>query len=151
MSLPVLNFPEFNFRFKQDKTQLYIFDIFRKKWLKISPEEWVRQNLLMYLTEKLNYPQNLIAIEKKLEIAGRKLRFDALVHNKSFEPLVIIECKAPEIKITQESFDQILTYNYMIKAPYLLVTNGLFHVFCKIDNTGGFGFMDKIPSFIEIS
>ncbi len=151
MSLSVLNFPEYNFKFKQDKKQLYIFDKFRKKWLQLSPEEWVRQNLLMYLTEKLNYPHNLIAIEKKLEIAKRKLRFDALVHNKNFEPLVIIECKAPEIKITQESFDQILTYNYIINAPYLLVTNGLFHVFCKIDDAGSFEFMEKIPSFIEIS
>ncbi len=151
MSLPQLNFPEFDFKIKQENKHLHIFDKIRKKWLVASPEEWVRQNLLTYLTERLNYPVNLIAIEKKLEIAKRKLRFDALVYDKSFKPLVIIECKAHTIKITQESFDQILTYNYLVKAPYLLVTNGLFHVFCEIKDNSGFSFMEEIPDFKNIS
>ncbi len=146
-----LDFPEYQFKLKKDKTgDTHIFDKYRKKWIICNPEEWVRQNLLRYLNENLNYPENLIAIEKKLVIAKRTLRFDALIYNKDYKPLVIIECKAPNIKITQETFDQIFTYNHLIKAPYLLVTNGLFHVFCKIDDDKKFSFIEKIPDFRDI-
>lgn len=145
MNIPTLNFPEYNFSIKQQNGKLVIFDTFRKKWIVLTPEEWVRQNLLSYLSNDLKYPKGLIAIEKEIVVANRKLRFDALIYGKDYSPKMIIECKAPEIKITQEVFDQILTYNYITKAPYLLVTNGLFHVVCRVKGNSEFDFLEKIP------
>lgn len=146
-----LNLPEYKFKLKKEKEAHYLFDEIRNKWMVFNPEEWVRQNLLKYLYTDLNYPKNLISIEKQIIIANRTLRFDALVYSTDFSPLVIIECKAPNIKITQETFDQILTYNYIINSPYLLVTNGLFHVFCKINSDKTISFLEKIPSYKELS
>lgn len=147
-----LNFPEFEFKTKNDEANnILIYDKFRKKWILCNSEEWVRQNLLKYLNEKLNYPLNLIAVEKSISIANRRLRFDALVYSPDFNPLVIIECKSPKIKITQDSFDQIFTYNYLTKAPYLLVTNGLFHVFCKIEKNNTFSFCEEILEYRKLT
>jgi hypothetical protein len=150
MELTKLDFPEQNIRLRENKETLSIYDHLRKKWLICTPEEWVRQNLILFLITNMNYPRNLIAIEKQICIAGRKLRFDGVIYDKDFKPLVIIECKAPTIKISQDTFDQILTYNYMINAPYLIVTNGLFHVFCKIESKTKFSFLEKIPDYKQL-
>lgn len=150
-NIPKLNIPQQELNLKKDSNnKLHIFDRIRKKWLVLNPEEWVRQNVVSYLIKSLNYPENLIAVEKEIVVAGRKLRFDALVYSSDFKPLLIIEFKAPEIKITQESFDQILTYNYITQAPYLLVTNGVFHVACKVSPDKKIGFLEEIPAFNEI-
>ncbi len=150
MDLVKLDFPSQNIKLRDQDDSVYIFDELRKRWMVCTPEEWVRQNLIMFLISNMNYPKSLIALEKQIKIAGRNLRFDALVYNRNYSPLLIIECKAPQIKITQETFDQILTYNHLINAPYLLVTNGLFHVFCNVRSKSEIKFLEEIPRYEDI-
>jgi hypothetical protein len=115
----------YDFRFKKETGKVLIFDELRKKWLVCTPEEWVRQNLIKFLIAEFDFPANFIALEKSLSVAGRNYRFDALVYDKDVMPLMIIECKAPSVKLEQAVFDQIWNYNYEIGAPYFLITNGL--------------------------
>ncbi len=120
-----MSYKTYDFRLKEENNKLNIFDELRRKWIVCTPEEWVRQNLIRFLIEEYNYPKNLISVEKSLSLAGRNYRFDALVYDKNFLPLMIIECKAPNVKLEQSVFDQIWLYNYEIKAPYYLITNGI--------------------------
>ncbi len=130
----------------------YIFDIIRKKYLVLSPEEWVRQNLLMFLIEEKSYPKNLIRVEQKLEGNDIFFRADAVVYNNKGKALMIIECKADNVKITQKVFEQISKYNLHFKVKYLLVSNGKENYICKLnyaDKT--YKFIDTIPNYEEIS
>ena len=145
-----LCFPDYDFRLKKVDSKISIFDELRKKWLVCTPEEWVRQNLIKFLINKYNYPPNLIAIEKGLSLAGRDYRFDALVFDGEFKPLLIIECKAPSIKLSQDTFDQIWTYNYEIKAPYFLITNGVTFIMGKYSKENDIEFFDSPKSFEEL-
>jgi hypothetical protein len=138
-----LCFPEQKFRIKKETEKFFIFDELRRKWITCTPEEWVRQNLLKYLISELKFPQNLIAVEKSLNFAGRTYRFDALVYNKDFSPLVIIECKSPFVPVDQKVFDQIWNYNYEISAPFFLVTNGISFVMGKCSMETGVLFFEK--------
>lgn len=147
---PQLAFPNYDFRFKKNGDKISVFDELRKKWLVCTPEEWVRQNLVKYLINELNYPASLIALEKGLSIAGREYRFDALVYNREFKPLLIIECKAPEIKLQQKVFDQIWEYNHKINAPYFLVTNGLGFIMGKVSQQKGVEYFSKPVDFDEL-
>jgi len=104
MELTQLNLPQFEFRFKNENGKLFIFDTFRKKYVVNTPEEWVRQNMLRYLVEHKNYPQNWLSVEKEIDINGLKRRYDALVFNKSQEMHLLIEFKAPHIKIDKKVF-----------------------------------------------
>ncbi|HOK38309.1 MAG: type I restriction enzyme HsdR N-terminal domain-containing protein [Bacteroidales bacterium] len=140
--LPDLCFPKFEFRFRIQENKTYIFDEIRKSWIVLSPEEWVRQNLLKFLIENYAYPSSLIAVEKSLKIADKTLRFDALVFDRKANPLMLIECKATEVKLTQKVFDQIWIYNYEVNAPFFLVTNGVAFVM-------GSCFKDKKPEFFS--
>lgn len=143
-----LNLPNYNFKLKKEKEKDFIFDVFRKKYIKLTSEEWVRQNVLMYLINEKKYPQNLIAVEKSLTIGGKKLRFDALVYDKTGSPMVLIEFKAPQVDLTQEVFDQAAVYNFRLKVPYLLLSNGLVHHFCKVDiEQNRYIFSELIPDF----
>ncbi len=125
---PDLCFPTFEYRLKIKDAKTYLFDEIRKKWLVYTPEEWVRINLIRFLISYHGYPYSLIAIEKSLKLANKTLRFDALVYNRNVEPLMIIECKAPNVNLSQKVFDQIWSYNYKINAPFFLVTNGVHFV-----------------------
>lgn len=143
-----LNLPTYSFKFKNKENKLYIFDNFRKKYVILTPEEWVRQNFILYLIEERKYPKSLIGIEKEFKINNLSKRFDILIFDKMGLPYIIIECKAPQIKITQDTFDQIARYNLRLKAKYLIVTNGLEHFFCSLDHENmKYDFLKEIPSY----
>ncbi len=145
-----LNFPNIELRLKKNEGKAEIFDVFRNKFVVCTPEEWVRQNLLNFLVQFRNYPQNLIAVEKQLNINGLIRRYDAVVFNKNIEPILIIECKAPDVEINQETFDQICAYNSNLNLNYLLISNGYQHIYMKKDAKEKFIFLDNIPYYEEI-
>jgi hypothetical protein len=128
-----LNLPFFEFNIKQEATHVSIFDVFRKKYVVLTPEEWVRQNFLQYLLQHKNYPISLIALEASLKYNKLKKRADILIYNKQGQPHMMIECKAPTIKISQDTFDQVARYNMIFKVKYLVVTNGMEHFCCEMN------------------
>tara|TARA_R110000822_G_scaffold303395_3_gene428035 strand:- start:361 stop:804 length:444 start_codon:yes stop_codon:yes gene_type:complete len=143
-----LNLPHYKFRLKSNENKILIFDNLRKKYMVLTPEEWVRQHFVQFLIEEKKYPTSLIAIEKQLTINNRKKRTDILVFNKEGNHEIIVECKAPKIKITQATFDQIARYNLKLKANYLIVTNGLDHFYCKMDfENETYIFLKDIPDY----
>ena len=143
-----LNLPQYKFKLKSNENKTLIFDKVRKKYFVLTPEEWVRQHYISFLIEEKKYPVSLIAIEKQLTINGLKKRSDILIFNTDGKPEIIVECKAPSVKITQETFDQIARYNLTLKANYLVVTNGLQHIFCKIDTLKeSYIFLPEIPDY----
>ena len=151
MDLPKLNLPKFEFRYKKQNDKLYIFDAFRNKFVVLTPEEWVRQNILEFLVQEKGYPRLWIAVEKEININGLKRRYDALVYNKNEDVLLLIELKAPKIKINEKVFNQISAYNYSLNAPYLLVSNGISHYYAKVDlKQKTYEFLSEIPSFQAI-
>ena len=127
-----LNLPVYNFRIREQNSKQQIFDTNRKKFVALTPEEWVRQNFTRYLVEEKQYPVSLISIEKGLLVERRNKRTDIVIYNRSGNPLVIVECKAPEVKITPDVFDQIVRYNISLNANYLVVTNGIEHFCCQL-------------------
>jgi hypothetical protein len=143
-----LNLPTYHFRIREQDSKRQIFDSFRKKFVSLTPEEWVRQNFARYLVEEKLYPASLIAIEKGLNVAKRAKRTDIVIYDRMGNPLVIVECKATEIKIIPEVFEQIVRYNITLNAGYLIVTNGLEHFCCKLsyaDNS--YSFLNEIPDY----
>ena len=119
-----INYPEYRFQVKQDAGKDIIFDPLRKKWLLLTPEEWVRQNFIQYLVAELSYPSSLIAIEKEIELNGLKKRFDVLVYNREHQPWMLIECKAPQIELNDPALEQLLRYHISVPVSYLVITNG---------------------------
>ena len=143
-----LNFPTCAFKLKSSENKTLIFDIVRKKYVIVTPEEWVRQHVIHFLLKEKNYPISLIAIEKQLKINKRVKRTDIIVYNKQGTPEILIECKAPSVKITQTTFDQIARYNLSANSNFLMVTNGLAHYFCQIDtDKETYIFLEDIPSY----
>ena len=146
--MQVLNFPTYQFKIKSSENTNYIFDIIRKKYVVLTPEEWVRQHTLHFLISEKNYPQSLIAVEKQLKVNNLIKRFDILVFNKKGLPAVIVECKSPKIKLNQDTFDQIARYNLNLNAKYLVVTNGLQHYICNLDHENQqYNFLKEIPAY----
>jgi len=143
-----LNLQTYSFRIKSKENKQFIFDIIRKKYVVLNPEEWVRQHIIHYLISDKGYPKSLIAVEKQLTINTLIKRFDILVFNNKGLPHIIVECKAPSIKITQKTFDQIARYNLKINAEYLMLTNGLQHYFCKLDHANeAYKFLKDLPNY----
>lgn len=128
-----LNFPNYKVLIKNKENKSYIFDRVRKKWLLCTPEEWVRIHCLYYFIETKDYPESLIRIERELKVYNTLKRFDLLIADSSMKPFILVECKAPYVKISQNTFDQILRYNLELKCPYLMISNGLNHYFCKMN------------------
>jgi hypothetical protein len=120
----MINYPEPGFRIKKEKGKEFLFDPLRKKWLLLTPEEWVRQNFLQYLIQAMHYPSSLIALEKEIMLGELKKRFDILVYNKDHQPWMIVECKAAEIKLNEDTLQQALRYNISVPADFLVITNG---------------------------
>src|ERR671913_2216950 len=119
-----VQFPEPGFNIKKEGEKRYIFDTIRKSWLLLTEEEWVRQNFVAYLVRSLEYPQTMIALEKGLELNALKKRFDILVYNSGHQPWMLVECKAPQIKLDEEVLQQVLRYNMTIPVEYIIITNG---------------------------
>lgn len=147
----VLNLPQYSFRIKERPGKKQIFDGFRRKWVALTPEEWVRQNFVHYLTEEKHFPASLVAVERTLRINQRDFRSDVVLFSKTGNPLVVVECKAPEVKISQQVFDQIARYNLDLRVSYLIVTNGLTHYCCRFDQQQlSYTFLPEIPDYKEI-
>ena len=143
-----LNFQLYNFRFKNNENKVSIFDEIRKKFIILTPEEWVRQHVVQFLLEEKKYPKSLINVEKVLKINGLRKRYDVVVFNSDGSIFILIECKAPEIKITQATFDQIARYNMTMNAQFLMVTNGLNHYFCQMDyENEKYSFLENLPNY----
>ncbi len=140
-----LNFPDFEFKLKKIDNKTFIFDSFRKKYFLLTPEEWVRQHVLNFLVKK-KIPLTHIAVEKKITINNLNKRFDVVVYNNIGHVIMLIECKSPSVKLTQNVFDQISIYNMNLKSKYCMVTNGLDHLYFKIDKLSKkFTFVKDFP------
>jgi hypothetical protein len=143
-----LNFPKYHFRLKNSENKTHIFDVVRKKFVVLQPEEWVRQHVLNYLISHKKYPHSHINVEKQLKVNSLKKRYDVVVFNSDGTIEILVECKAPEIRIDQTTFDQIARYNMDLTANYLMVTNGLEHFYCKMDfEQEKYTFLTDIPDF----
>ena len=144
-----LNFQLYNFRFKNSENKVSIFDEIRKKFIILTPEEWVRQHVVRYLLEEKKYPKSLINVEKVLSVNGLRKRYDIVVFNPDGSIFVLVECKAPEIKTAQATFDQIARYNLALKAQFLMVTNGHNHYFCQMDfENEKYDFLKELPDYV---
>lgn len=143
-----INFPACDFRFKNSENKVLIFDVIRKKFVVLQPEEWVRQHVLHHLIRDKNYPVSLINVERLLTLHQRKKRYDIVVYEPGGGIHLLVECKSPGKRITQESFDQIARYNMELRATFLLVTNGLDHFYCQMDyQQEKYIFLQQIPDF----
>lgn len=146
-----LNLPPYNIRIRSNNSRKEVFDILRRKYVALTPEEWVRQHFIHYLTEHKNYPAAYLANEVELRIGNKRLRCDSVLYNSSLIPKMIIEYKAPEIEITQKVFEQISTYNMLLHVDYLVVSNGINHYCCKMDYTNQkYLFIQDIPDYQNI-
>tara|TARA_Y100001934_G_scaffold109307_1_gene133919 strand:- start:6 stop:455 length:450 start_codon:yes stop_codon:yes gene_type:complete len=143
-----LNFPQFEYRFKSTENKVSIFDVIRKKFIVLQPEEWVRQHCVHYLINEKNYPKSLINVEKELNINGLKKRYDIVIFNSDGSILLIVECKSYDITINQDTFDQIARYNLALNAEFLMVTNGINHYYCQMDTEAErYQFLRDIPNY----
>ena len=147
-----LNLPPYPFQITERNKQFFLFDEIRKKTLLITPEEWVRQHFIQYLMLQKKYPKSLIQLEGGLKLNGQSKRSDILIFNSQGEKILLVECKAPSVKITQTVFDQIARYNIVHRVPLLAVTNGLEHFYCKIDfEQEKYFFVHELPDYEELS
>lgn len=144
--MEALNLPTYQFKLKQKGTGTQIFDVIRKKYVTLTPEEWVRQNFLHYLTQDRKYPAPLIAVEASLKYNQLQKRMDILVYDKAGKPHLMVECKASSVQISQDVFDQIARYNMAFKVKYLVVTNGMNHFCCLMNySTNTYQYLEQIP------
>lgn len=150
--MQALNLPPFEFQIKTQGTHKYIFDKIRKKYVSLTPEEWVRQNFVRYLTQQKRYPPALMAVEMFFEHDSKKQhRSDIVVFSRKAQPVLIVECKAPHVKITTQTIEQIQRYNLKLRVKYLVVTNGLEHFCWRIDYNQNKTFFEKeIPEYTKI-
>ncbi|EAQ38384.1 type I restriction enzyme HsdR N-terminal domain-containing protein [Dokdonia genika] len=143
-----LSFPAYSFRLKNSENKPYIFDLIRKKFLVLTPEEWVRQHVLQWLTNDKGYPISLINVEKEIRVGNTRKRYDIVVFKPDGSLYIIVECKAPKVQITQATFDQIARYNLELQADLLMVTNGLSHYYCKVDSVAErYDFLRELPDY----
>jgi hypothetical protein len=143
-----LNLPPYEFKLKRTGDILQIFDFARKRHVALTPEEWVRQHVLNYLVHHKKYPVSLIAVEMQLKYHKLQKRADIAVYNTSGKIELLVECKAPEVKITQEIFEQIARYNFNFKSKYLMVSNGLQHYYCIYNNEiNQYDFIEELPKY----
>ncbi|WP_350285693.1 type I restriction enzyme HsdR N-terminal domain-containing protein [uncultured Croceitalea sp.] len=146
--MQALNFPSYNFRLKSTENSTLIFDVIRKKFVVLQPEEWVRQHTVHFLHHTKRYPKSLLNVEKQLIVNGLKKRYDVLLFNADGSIHTLVECKAPSVAITQATFNQIAIYNLKLKANYLMVTNGLQHYYCQMNHKEEkYTFLTEIPDF----
>jgi len=122
----IINYPAPAFKTRQEDGKDFIFDALRKKWILLTPEEWVRQNFIQYLLQEKKYPASLIAIEKEMQLGELKKRFDVLIYNKDHQPSMMVECKAPAVPLDSKVLEQILRYTISIPVAYIVITNGEF-------------------------
>lgn len=146
-----LNLPEYSFKIRTVAGKTSIFDSLRKKYVRLTPEEWVRQNFVQFLLAEKKYSPSLIAVEAGVKVNNNPQRADLVIFDRSGNPLLVAEFKAPEIKISQQTFDQIVRYNMQLKVPFLVVSNGMQHYCCRINYAeNSYAFLPEIPDFTAI-
>jgi hypothetical protein len=146
-----LALPDHGVKLKHDAGAVSLFDPLRRRWVAATPEEWVRQHFLNHLVHDLGYPPGRIAVEHGLTLNGRAQRTDALVFDARGRPLLLLECKAPQVAITQRTFDQAGRYNSVFRVPYLMITNGLVHYCCQLGGgEGTFHFLPMLPHYTRL-
>lgn len=146
-----LNLPKYDFKVKSNAASPQVFDTVRKKYVKLTPEEWVRQHFIHYLIAEKGYPASLIGVEYALKYNNMQKRADILCFDQQGNPLLLVECKAASVKLDQKVFDQIARYNFSLRVPYLIVTNGMQHYCCLMDyEANSYLFIKEIPAFKEI-
>ena len=143
-----LNLPKYGIKIKNDKGHQSIFDVLRRKYVALTPDEWVRQHFVHFLIEHKGYPKALMANEIQLAIGNKKLRCDSVLYDRTLRPRMIIEYKAPTVNITQKVFDQITIYNMLLHVDYLVVSNGIKHYCCRMDYANQkYLFLEDIPDY----
>lgn len=143
-----LHFSEFAFRFKSSENKISIFDEIRKKFVVLTPEEWVRQHVVQFLLLEKHYPKSWINVEKELKLHQTTKRYDIVVYKPDGSIFLVVECKAPSVAIKQATFDQIARYNLSLKATFLMVTNGLNHYYCQLDYEAEmYHFLSELPDY----
>lgn len=146
-----INLPPYEIKLRNQNGRRQIFDFLRRRYVALTPEEWVRQHFVHFLIEQKGYPKGLLANEVEQKIGNKKLRCDTLLYNKDLQPRMIIEYKAPEIAITQRVFNQITVYNFLLHVDYLIVSNGRQHYCCRMDyEKGEYTFLQDIPHYTEL-
>lgn len=146
-----LNLPPFDAKLRGTRQKPEIFDFLRRRYVSLTPEEWVRQHFTHWLVEHKGYPKGLLGNEIALKCGEKVLRCDSILYNKVAQPLMIIEYKAPTVPVTQRVFHQISTYNLLLHVDYLMVSNGLQHYCCKMDyEQQSYEFLQTIPNYDEI-
>jgi type I site-specific restriction endonuclease len=149
--MQALNLPDAALRIRRKGEKMEVFDRIRKKFVTLTPEEWVRQHFIHYLTNYRNVPDSLVAVEASLSYNRLKKRSDIVVYGNDGTPRLIVECKAPEVPVTQTVFDQVAMYNMALKVPYLAVTNGMEHFACYIDHKKQkYHFLKEIPEYKDL-
>jgi len=148
MNMPQLNLPNTILKTKLVGGTTQVFDAVRKKYLVLTPEEWVRQHFIHYLNSEKKYPLGLMGIEQMVKYNGQSTRADIVLYNSEGNPNMIVECKAPKVKITQDAFNQIAKYNFKLRVAFLVVTNGMQHFCCAMDyENNKITFLEEIPQF----
>lgn len=146
-----LNLPSYAIKIRKEDDHEQILDVLRRKYVALTPEEWVRQHFIHYLIEHKHYPATLLANEVKLQVGDKVLRADSVLYSTTLQPRMIIEYKAPHISITQKTFDQISTYNLLLHADYLVVSNGIRHYICRMDyEQQKYVFLEDIPEYKKL-
>lgn len=140
-----LTLPPFDYKVKKQGDVFFIYDIIRRKYVALTPEEWVRQHFIHYLVGVKHYPAVLIAVEKEIDLYGLRRRFDLVCYDRQGDPYLIVECKAATVNLTQHVFDQVFGYNRVMAARYVAVTNGIRHFCGYLDKEGRFCFSNGIP------
>ncbi|MBD5270594.1 MAG: type I restriction enzyme HsdR N-terminal domain-containing protein [Bacteroides sp.] len=148
---PRLNLPAITLRIQEDQGRLKVFDPLRKKYVVLTPEEHVRQHFTGWMRQDLHYPASIMANEIGIEVNGTRKRCDTVVFGPDGRPLMIVEFKAPEVTVTQDTFDQIVRYNMTLRARYLVVSNGMRHYCCVIDyKSNSYQFIPELPDYDAI-
>ena len=146
--MPQLNFPNVVLKTKLVKGTTQVFDAVRKKYLVLTPEEWVRQHFIHYLNKEKNYPLGLMGVEQMLKYNTMRTRADIVLYTADGNPNMIVECKAPSVKITQDAFNQIAKYNFKLQVDFLVVTNGMQHFCCAMDyENNKITFLEEVPAY----
>jgi hypothetical protein len=149
--LKELNLPPYSFRIVGSGGKEMILDTIRRKYVKLTPEEWVRQNFIRYLVDKGKYPPGLIGVEVMSPFNNLRKRVDILIHDRSGKPVMIVECKSWEVTLNETVFDQIVCYNIGFRVPYIIVTNGMDNYACKVrDDWSGYDHLMVIPLYEDI-
>ena len=145
-----LIYPSFNVRIKHENGKAYVFDEIRKKWILLTPEEWVRQHLLNHLITQKSVPASLISVEKEINLNNTKKRYDAVVYTREMKPVVLIECKSPDVAITEATLEQALRYNLILGVNFLLITNGLKEFVVRVENGKG-KLVSELPDYSQLT